>query len=55
MFICAVLERFVNNGSGGIRTPEGDANRFTVCPRCPLEYTPDNTVILTGFEPVFSP
>ena len=21
------------NGSGGIRTPEGDANRFTVCPR----------------------
>lgn len=41
------------NGRRGIRTPEGDANRFTVCPRCPLEYSPE--MILTGFEPVSPP
>ena len=36
------------NGSGGIRTPVAKGSRFTVCPRCPLEYTP---VPSLGFEP----
>ena len=36
------------NGSGGIRTPVAKGSRFTVCPRCPLEYTP---VLSLGFEP----
>jgi hypothetical protein len=29
------------NGRGGIRTPEGIASRFTVCPLWPLGYSPD--------------
>ena len=40
-----LMQRFKDGGGGRIRTFEGEASRFTVCPRWPLGYpTTENTI-----------